>query len=74
MRIKKFLHQNRRDFKAEFECEGCGEVVTKWGYDDSNYHQNVVPTMKCPKCGKNAIDLGTDYRPLMTRYPDGMTV
>ena len=48
MLIKKILHQNRRDFKAEFECEGCGEVVTKWGYDDSNYHPATTTKMWSP--------------------------
>lgn len=38
-----------RDFKAIFECEHCGHTKTKSGYDDANYHQNVIPTMKCSK-------------------------
>lgn len=75
MFIKKINYQNRRDFKADFECENCGHIEPdSWGYDDDNYHRNVVPTLKCPKCGKTALDLGTDYRPLTTRYPEGMQV
>lgn len=71
MRIKEIISQHRRDFKAKFECEHCGYTETKSGYDDANFHQNVIPTMKCPKCGKVA---GENYRPLTTKYPEGMQV
>lgn len=71
MRIKEIISQHRRDFKAIFECEHCGYTETKSGYDDANFHQNVIPTMKCPKCGKVA---GENYRPLTTKYPEGMQV
>lgn len=71
MRIKEIISQHRRDFKAIFECEHCGHTEAKSGYDDANYHQNVIPTMKCPKCGKVA---GENYRPLTTKYPEGMQV
>lgn len=71
MRIKEIISQHRRDFKAIFECEHCGYTETKSGYDDANYHQNVIPKMKCSKCGKVA---GENYRPLTTKYPEGMQV
>ncbi len=72
MKIKKITWQNRRDFKAVYECEHCGAVTDeKWGYDDTNYHQNVIPKMKCEVCGKTA---DKSYRPLTTKYPDWMTV
>ena len=71
MRIKKILRQHRRDFTAVFECEHCGAEVTKTGYDDENFHLNVVPDMECGACKKKA---GEDYRPLMPKYPDGMQV
>ena len=74
MKIAKITHQNRRDFKADFECEGCGYIENKWGYDDANFHQNVIPEMKCPNCGKSGQDLGVDYRPLTAKYPEGMQV
>ena len=54
MKIKKITYQNRRDFKADFECESCGHTENKWGYDDSNFHNNVIPNMKCPKCSKTS--------------------
>lgn len=71
MRIKEIISQHRRDFEVIFECEHCGHTETKNGYDDANYHQNVIPTMKCPECGKVA---GENYRPLTTKYPEGMQV
>lgn len=67
MRIKNIIYQNRRDFKAEYECEHCGNIIIEWGYDDRNFHQNVIPNMLCDKCGKKADD---NYRPLATKYPD----
>lgn len=66
MEIKRILWQNRRDFRAIFECEHCGIEVEKSGYDDEYFHQKVIPAMKCPKCNKKASD---DYIPLTTKYP-----
>ena len=72
MRIKQINSQYRRDFRADFECEHCGHIVhDKSGYDDLYYHQNVIPKMECPKCGKTA---GENYRPLTTKYPEGMQI
>lgn len=51
MKIKKITYQNRRDFKAIFECEHCESTEEKSGYDDSNFHNNVIPNMKCENCG-----------------------
>lgn len=54
----------------------CPECSKTW--DERNkgryYHNHVVPEMVCPKCGKSALDLGTDYRPLTTKYSEGMQV
>lgn len=70
MKIKRIVSQHRRDFRAIFECEHCrAETPEVRGYDDSNYHQNVIPDMKCESCGKTA---GDDYRPLATKHPDGV--
>ena len=71
MRIRKITSQHRRDFMAEYECEHCGAIEIKGGYDDANFHRNVIPTMQCPACGKAA---GDDYRALATKYPEGMQV
>ncbi len=66
MKIKTITSQHRRDFTAIYECEHCSHTKKGSGYDDANFHQNVIPEMKCPKCGKSA---GADYRPLTTKYP-----
>ena len=71
MRIKEITSQSRRDFRAVYVCEHCDHEVTGSGYDDGNFHVNVIPRMKCTKCGKTAAD---NYRPLATKYPDGMRV
>jgi primosomal protein N' len=67
MKIQKITSQSRRDFWADMECEHCGHVEKHVsGYDDANFHQNVIPKMKCKECGKTS---GEDYRPLATKYP-----
>lgn len=72
MKIKKILSQHRRDFTALMECEHCGhEWTNKRGYDDANYHNNVIRTMVCKSCGKAS---GEDYRPLAPKYPDHQQV
>ena len=71
MKIKKILYQNRRDFQALYECEHCGYEKEGSGYDDAFFHNNVIPDMKCPKCGKKA---DKDYRPLAPKYPEGMQI
>jgi transcription elongation factor Elf1 len=71
MRIKKIISQNRRDFWAIYFCEHCNHEVEKSGYDDANFHNNVIPTFTCEKCGKKA---DTDYRPLTTKYPEGFQI
>ena len=71
MKIKEITSQNRRDFYAIYECDHCGATHKSFGYDDTNFHQNVIPKMACKICGKIA---GDNYRPLATKYPDSMTV
>ncbi len=66
MRIKKILSQNRRDFRAIFECEHCEKTIERNGYDDHHFHNNVVPTMPCEFCGEISPP---EYRPQKTRYP-----
>ena len=74
MKIKQILWQHRRDFTAIYECEGCGHEEEKGGYDDSHFHQNVIPDMACKNCGKTSRECGADYRPLATKYPDHQQV
>lgn len=71
MRIKEINSQSRRDFTAIYECEHCGHTHKAGGYDDTNFHVNVIPKMKCTECQKTAADT---YRPLATKYDDGVTV
>ena len=74
MKIKEITYQHRRDFEAIYVCEGCGTEINGRGYDDANFHQNVIPAMRCSKCGKTSTDLGVDYRPLTTKYPEGYQI
>ena len=71
MKIKKIVSQHRRDFGAVYECEHCGHEVEGYGYDDQNFHHNVIPNMPCKLCGKKASD---DYRPLEPKYPEGYQI
>ncbi len=72
MHIKKITRQSRRDFYAIYECEHCHYLTgEEEGYDDSYFHQQVIPNMKCDKCGKKASN---NYKPRATKYPDGVTV
>ena len=67
MKLKQILSQNRRDFTAIYACEHCGHEVKKGGYDDTYFHQKVIPAMECPDCGKTAPE---DYRAYAPKYPD----
>ena len=70
MKIKEITSQHRRDFRAIYECQHCGHEQKGTGYDDTNFHEKVVPEMVCSKCGK----VGGEYEPMETKYPDGMNV
>ena len=65
MKIKKIISQHRRDFTAIYECEHCGFTEKRGGYDDDNFHLNVIPNMECKECKKKSPE---DYRPLTTKY------
>lgn len=54
MRIKKTLSTHRNDFHADYGCEHCGFVKKNYyGYNDANFHGNVIPPWFCAECGKN---------------------
>ena len=74
MKINRIINQNRRDFNAVYECEGCEHTLEGRGYDDEYFHKNVIPSMRCPKCGKTSAECGADYRPLATKYPEGYQI
>jgi len=65
MKIQKIISQNRRDFRAIYECEHCDYAEEGNGYDDDFFHRNVIPNMVCKKCGKKSPE---NYRPLTTKY------
>lgn len=71
MKVKEIISQSRRDFEAVYICEHCGKEEKGYGYDDSYFHHSVIPKMKCENCGKISSE---DYRPLSTKYPDGVQV
>lgn len=71
MKIKEIVSQHRRDFQAIYICEHCGAEEKGNGYDDKNFHQNVIPNKKCKSCGEKAPD---NYRGLSPKYPAGMIV
>ena len=71
MKIKEILNQSRRDFTAIYVCEHCGHEENGNGYDDANFHQNVIPEMECTECKKKAPD---NYMPLTTKYPEGFVI
>lgn len=57
MRIVKINSRHNRDFWADMEREFCGhQVKNDSGYDDANYHQNVIPQMVCPSCKKTGAE------------------
>jgi len=71
MKIERIIRQNRRDFTAIYVCEHCGHTKEGSGYDDANFHQNVIPKMVCEGCGKTA---DSSYRPLTTKYSEGYQI
>jgi len=71
MKIRSIVSQHRRDFQAIYVCEHCGETHQAYGYDDANFHNNVIPKMECSKCSKTA---SSEYTPLGTKYPEGVQV
>ena len=71
MRVKEIKSQFRRDFRAIYVCEYCGHEEEGYGYDDANFHHNAIPKMTCSVCGKEAPK---NYRPLTTKYPEGVVV
>ncbi len=71
MKIKEITSQTRRDFYAIYECEHCGHTEKAPGYDDEHFHKNVIPKMECNKCHEVAPE---NYRPLTTKYQEGVNV
>lgn len=69
MRLVKKLRQHRRDFVGIYECENCGEEAeVPTGYDDRNFHDNVIPALKCQVCGESTHTLGELPQYVQTKY------
>jgi transcription elongation factor Elf1 len=75
MKIEKIISQHRRDFSAEMKCEFCGHTdINKYGYDDRYYHDEVIPNMKCKKCGESTKSKGGKIDNTPTKYPEGYQI
>ena len=75
MKIETLIDQHRRDFQADYVCEGCGHVeANKYGYDERHFHDHVIPNMKCKACGKSRNDLGIVSEKTETKYEPWQTV
>jgi transcription elongation factor Elf1 len=70
MEIKKIISQTRRDFTALYVCQHCGHEQTGSGYDDTYFHTQVIPNIKCGNCSKS----GGPYVPREPKYPEGMDI
>ena len=75
MKVIKKYNQNRRDCWVDLECEKCGAKRTLTSaYDDRNYWDNVIPNLKCEKCGESSKTLGVDIEFINTKYAPWQTV
>ncbi|VTS50558.1 Uncharacterised protein [Streptococcus anginosus] len=72
MRIKKIYQSNTEEISQQnMSVNIVAFMKIDSGYDDANYHNNVVPNMECEKCGKKAEP---NYRPLAPKYPEGYQI
>lgn len=76
MIIKEKLRQSRRDFWAIYQCEHCNyETGEESGYDDSYFHNEVIPNRECPECGESSNSKRSDKTVIKkTKYPDHVTI
>jgi hypothetical protein len=62
MEITKTYDWSRRDFSYDAKCEHCGNIDKhRRGYDDANYYNNVIPKIKCSKCGESTESKKCDH-------------
>lgn len=75
MIIKEKKKQHRRDFTAVYKCEHCGHTYEGSGYDDRNFHENVLPDRECQECGESSNSKRSDETVTRKpRYPEHLTV
>lgn len=54
MELIEIISQHRNDFTGILQCEHCGsKKKLTTGYNDANYHNNVIPSFHCQECGMN---------------------
>lgn len=54
---------NRRDFYADIECQFCGNIEKRVRcYDNTFFHQQVIPNMECKKCDKKSLEITSRAR------------
>lgn len=53
MKIQRITFRSDRDFSAIYVCEHCATTEKHYGYDDANFHVNVIPSWHCGTCGRN---------------------
>jgi len=64
MKTIEFCWMHRYDYEALCECEHCGNKQYMRGYNDANFHNNVVPKVRCHKCNKDRNgEESTQYEP-----------
>ena len=71
MQLIEKLSQHRRDFKGRYKCQNCLLTIDDEGlysYDDDNFHDNVIPNMKCKQCKLSTNDLGIKNERTATKY------
>jgi len=77
MFIIKTYNWNRRDFRADMQCEHCGFIKKDIScYDDSNYYENVIPNRKCEKCGESSNSKKSENPVLINtpRYDENLVI
>ncbi|MGK4186745.1 hypothetical protein AB0X98_00975 [Rothia koreensis] len=63
MHLNKKESQHRRDFVGLFGCEHCGHQQHMNGYDDTYFHEAVIPTITCHACDQQAAPTMARTRP-----------
>ncbi len=54
MRILDLSGSLGRDLYGKLQCEHCNAIEKlSGGYDDSYWHNRVLPSFHCKSCGKN---------------------
>ena len=74
MRLIERKDQMRRDFTGVYECENCDHIEERGGYDDTYFHEQVIPDMICGGCQMSSKTLGRDLLLTKPKYLDHVTI